>query len=156
MIRPIDARQPDAIPRVDLPAWLHQIDNPSSLDIGEKESLSMLMAVYAYSPDILSQLRNTQKLLQLSEAYLVKTGIWNSQYDVLYTDLWNSWIQACNVLASPQDAWAARVLFSDIERALTIVAKKEGFTQDSKELYDGRTGLEVSDPPAAGDDPYGL
>ena len=116
----------------------------------------MLMALYSYSLDVLSQLRNTQKLLQLTEAYLVKSGAWDPKYQDLYTTLWDSWIRACNLLNSPQDAWAARVLFSDIERATTIVAKKEGFTQDSKELYDGRTGLIANEPPEKGDDPYGI
>lgn len=155
MIRPIE-QPPISIPRVNLPPWLHQVSAPATLDIGEKEALSMLMAIYSYSLDVLSQLRNTQKLLQLTEAYLVKSGAWDPQYQDLYTSLWDSWIQACNLLNSPHDAWAARVLFSDVERALTIIAKKEGFTQDSKELYDGRTGLMASEPPEKGDDPYGL
>lgn len=120
---------------------------------GDREALSMLIAAYSFSSNLHDCMRFVSAFAATLQGYLVKAGRY-AEYQLVFRDIGVEIGNARILLDSPRDAGQCGALLYHLETALRVIAEREGLTQTSVSMYEGKMPISPSQNPLPDGDLY--
>ena len=137
----------DVAPVLPIPPWLLE-NSERQVEAGDRQAVSTIIGVYTYTSKIFDMMRYTAALNTTLQSLLVKCNRYGP-YASLFRDISQAWNEARLQMANQENYGVSQCIFTRIELILKIVAEREGLTQNSREVYDGRASIIGAEAPAS-------